>query len=137
MIEASIRKLGLKPENIKILLAGHAHIDHVGGHAYTQKLSQAHVANDRRAGQPHPIRWQGRFPLRWVLGIAFDPVTVDQVFQDGDVIRLGDVALPPRLTRAHTKRSTTFIMNGSEKCSLSFAREWCRVRWIDAAAPPR
>jgi hypothetical protein len=67
---------------------------------------------------------------------AFDPVTVDQVFQDGDVIRLCDVALPPRLTRAHTKRST-FIMNGSEKCSLSFAREWCRVRWIDAAAPPR
>jgi metallo-beta-lactamase class B len=33
MIEASIRKLGFKPEDIKIMLAGHAHIDHVGGHS--------------------------------------------------------------------------------------------------------
>ena len=34
MTEASIRKLGFKPEDIKLLLTCHAHIDHVGAHAY-------------------------------------------------------------------------------------------------------
>src|SRR6185436_4261521 len=38
MIADSIRKLGFKPEDIRILLAGHAHVDHVGGHAYLQKI---------------------------------------------------------------------------------------------------
>jgi metallo-beta-lactamase class B len=40
MIEASIRKLGFKTEDIKLLLTGHAHIDHTGGHAYI-KISSA------------------------------------------------------------------------------------------------
>ena len=43
-IEASIRKLGFKPEDVKFILTCHAHIDHVGGHAYLKKLSRAQVA---------------------------------------------------------------------------------------------
>ena len=31
MIEKSITKLGFKPKDVKLILAGHAHIDHVGG----------------------------------------------------------------------------------------------------------
>ena len=42
MIEASIRKLGFKPEDIKLMLTCHAHIDHVGGHAYLKKRSPVH-----------------------------------------------------------------------------------------------
>src|SRR5438552_13495035 len=34
MIETSIRKLGFDPKDIKILLTGHAHLDHCGGTAY-------------------------------------------------------------------------------------------------------
>ncbi|TNC69817.1 MBL fold metallo-hydrolase [Rubellimicrobium roseum] len=33
MIEEPIRALGHDPAEIEILLAGHAHVDHVGGHA--------------------------------------------------------------------------------------------------------
>lgn len=44
MIEKSVRKLGFKPKDIKLLLTGHAHIDHAGGHAYIKKLSGAQVA---------------------------------------------------------------------------------------------
>src|SRR6516225_3189655 len=41
---SSGRKLGFKPEDIKFILTCHAHIDHVGGHAYLKKLSRAQVA---------------------------------------------------------------------------------------------
>src|SRR3954451_7962288 len=32
-IRASLDRLAVKPSDVKILLAGHAHYDHVGGHA--------------------------------------------------------------------------------------------------------
>lgn len=43
-IQASIRKLGYKPEDIKILLSNHAHVDHVGTLADFKKLSGGTVA---------------------------------------------------------------------------------------------
>ena len=44
LIEASIRKLGFDPRDVRLILAGHAHVDHVGGHAYLKKISGAKVA---------------------------------------------------------------------------------------------
>ena len=41
LIETSIRKLGFKPENIRILLLNHAHIDHAGTLADFKKLTGA------------------------------------------------------------------------------------------------
>jgi metallo-beta-lactamase class B len=43
-VEASIRKLGFKPEDIRLLLVTHAHVDHAGATAYFKKLSGAKVA---------------------------------------------------------------------------------------------
>ena len=39
MIEKSIVKLGLNPKDVKLILTGHAHCDHVGGHAYLKKVT--------------------------------------------------------------------------------------------------
>src|SRR4051794_17321873 len=33
LIERSIAKLGFNPKDVKFILTGHAHCDHVGGHA--------------------------------------------------------------------------------------------------------
>jgi len=114
MIAESIRKLGFKPEDLKILLAGHAHIDHVGGHAYLQRLSGARVAmiaeevDLLQSGGKIDFHY-GRYPQ-----FAFDPVKVDEVFHDGGTIALGGVSMTARLTRGHTKGSTTFIMTVAE-----------------------
>ena len=64
MIVASIRKLGFKPEDIKIIINGHGHSDHAGAFAYIEE-------NFKRAGRDHAARcgdgrgWrQERFSLR-------------------------------------------------------------------------
>src|SRR5205085_6918404 len=44
LVEASIRKLGFKPEDVKWLLVSHAHFDHVGSIAALKKLTGASVA---------------------------------------------------------------------------------------------
>src|SRR5215813_5525318 len=43
VIVANVAKLGFKLHDIKILLSGHAHFDHVQGHAAMQKASGATV----------------------------------------------------------------------------------------------
>ena len=110
MIEASIRKLGFKPEEIRILLTGHAHVDHVGGHAYIQKLSGARVA--MIAEEVDLIESGGKRDFRYGAQpeFAFEPVKVDRVLGDGETIKLGDVSLTACRTAGHTRGSTTFVL---------------------------
>lgn len=110
MIEASIRKLGLKPEDIKILLTGHAHIDHVGGHAYLKKLSGARVGMIAEEKELLESGGKSDFFYGKDEVFQFEPAKVDFVFRDGDDITLGDVTLKALLTNGHTKGSTTFLM---------------------------
>ncbi len=111
MIAASMRTLGFEPADVEILLAGHAHIDHVGAHAAIRKLSGARIA--MIAEEVDLIQSGGRLDFHYgkYPELAFDPVTVDRVFRDGDTITLGGVTLTARLTPGHTKGSTTFVMN--------------------------
>src|SRR6476659_10205826 len=43
LIQKSVESLGFKMTDVKILLASHAHSDHVAGHARLQKLTGAKV----------------------------------------------------------------------------------------------
>ncbi len=111
MIEASIRKLGFRPEEIRILLACHAHIDHVGGHAYIQRLSGAKVWIID--SEKDLLESGGKLDFHYGAspGFRFEPVKADRVFRDGDTLRLGDVALTARLTPGHTRGATTWVMS--------------------------
>jgi metallo-beta-lactamase class B len=44
LIVESIRKLGFKPEDIKLIINGHAHSDHAGAFAELKKLTGAQLA---------------------------------------------------------------------------------------------
>jgi len=48
----------LNQKTIKILLAGHAPVDHVGGHAYIKKISGAQVAMIDAEAPLLEYRWQ-------------------------------------------------------------------------------
>lgn len=110
LIEKSIRKLGFKPEDIKVLLAGHAHCDHVGGHAYLQKLSGAKVAMIREEKDLFESGGKLDFHYGKYKEFAFEPARVDVVLKDEDEIKVGDVALMALLTGGHTRGATTFVM---------------------------
>lgn len=123
LIEASIRKLGFKPEEIKLILTGHAHCDHVGGHAYLQKLSKAKVATIDREKELLESGGTADFHYAKCKEFAFDPVKVDQVFKDGQEITLGNITITPLLTGGHTKGSTTFltkVMDSGKSYSVVF-----------------
>ena len=128
IVERNIAKLGLKLSDVKILLATHAHWDHVAGMARLKRDTGARFlasAGDRRALD------SGTPPSDTNYGVAkFAPVKVDGLVTDGRPVRLGDVSLTPVLTPGHTPGCTSWSLQVTEKgrplnvffpCSLSVA----------------
>src|SRR5262245_14074017 len=113
-IEKSIRALGVKPEDIKILLTTQAHFDHVGTLAHFKALSNASVrimqGDDRLVADGGTSDYLfGQMP-----DSHFTPVKVDVVLKDGDVIALGGVSMTALRTPGHTPGCATYTMTVSE-----------------------
>jgi metallo-beta-lactamase class B len=113
-IAASIRKLGYKPEDIKILLSNQAHFDHVGTMADLKKLSGASV--EAMEGDVKLLASGGK--IDYLFGadprFYFPPACADRVLRDGDTVELGGVKLIARLTPGHTPGCATFITTVQE-----------------------
>ena len=109
MIVESIRKLGFRPEDIKIMINGHAHIDHAGAFAYLKQLTGAQLAVMKddvaamESGDANDFKYANDF--------VYPGVKVDRVLRDGDTVKLGDVLLTAYHTPGHTRGATTWIAN--------------------------
>lgn len=102
VIAANIRRLGFRLKDVKLLLHSHEHFDHVGGHAVIQRLTGATVAASAAAA---PVLESGRdSPEDPQAGMhaAMAPVKVGRRLADGEVVRLGPIALTAHATPGHT-----------------------------------
>ena len=113
-IEASIRKLGYKPEDIKILVSNHAHFDHVGTLAELKMVSGGAVAAMAQdvallaSGGATDYLFSDDAKLR------FPAVKADRALEDGDEIALGGVKITARLTPGHTPGCATLLTTVQE-----------------------
>jgi metallo-beta-lactamase class B len=104
-IVSSIAKLGFKTSDIKIMLSGHAHFDHIEGHAAMQALTGARVMAMK--GDAESLE---RGVDTSALGAeGWAPVKVDRVLQDRDTVTLGDTTLRAVLSAGHTQGATTWF----------------------------
>ncbi len=109
MIVDSIRKLGFKPEDIKIMINGHAHIDHAGAFAFFKQQFGAQMAvmkDDVAAMENGDLN-----DFKYANDFAYAGVKVDRVLRDGDVVKLGEVTLTAYHTPGHTRGATTWVAN--------------------------
>jgi metallo-beta-lactamase class B len=110
-IDASIRKLGFRTEDVRLILNSHAHFDHAGGIAALQRASGALVAASARGaqalerGEPTPDDPQYAFGT---AANGFPAVKRVRVVQDGESVRVGDVAITAHYTPGHTPGATTW-----------------------------
>jgi metallo-beta-lactamase class B len=117
VIKANVEKLGFKLSDTKILIAGHAHPDHVEGDAMMKELTGAQVVvgrvdeaktrEFRPGGKEHPV---------------------DRLIDDGGTVTLGGTTLTAHIMPGHTRGclawSTTLKENGKSyytfiECSLN------------------
>jgi metallo-beta-lactamase class B len=111
-IEANIRTLGFKLNDVKILLNSHAHFDHAGGLAELKKSTGAKLAG--MDGDATVLEQGGRGDYFFGDTGLFPPVKADRVIHDGDTVRLGGTTLTARLTPGHTRGCTTWTMTTSD-----------------------
>lgn len=104
----NVRALGLRFEDIKILLTTHAHIDHVQGHAAVRRLTGARVLVSK-ADAP-VVASGGRGDYLYEGTYAWPPCPVDGLVEDGDRVELGGVVLTAHLTPGHTRGATTWTL---------------------------
>ena len=107
-IRANIESLGLKVSDIKILLAMHAHWDHVGDIAEMKRITGAKFMMEEK---DVPVVEDGgvsdyRFPGGGKQ--TFEPVKVDRALKDGDHVKLGGTDLTVLHHPGHTKGTTSF-----------------------------
>jgi len=105
LIRKSVESLGFKMADIKILLASHAHSDHVAGHALLQKLTGAKVYVMR--GDDHVIASGGEGQYLYSVN-RWKPCKVDRVLEDGDEVKLGGITLVAHRTPGHTRGCTSW-----------------------------
>ena len=106
LIEANIRKLGFKVEDVEVLLNSHAHFDHAAGFARLKKDSGAILAASAgdRLGLEKGV-YPGSEDVAW---LKFAPVKVDHVLKDGDTVRHGGMVLTAHITPGHSPGCTTW-----------------------------
>src|SRR6266404_2399862 len=105
LIQKSVESLGFRMTDVKILLASHAHSDHVAGHALLQKATGAKVYVMR--GDDQVIASGGKGQYLYPTD-CWAPCKVDRVLTDRDEVKLGGVTLVARLTAGHTRGCTTW-----------------------------
>lgn len=113
-IEKSVKALGFRFTDTKILLISHAHFDHCAGSAAVKKLTGArYFVMDADV----PVVESGGkkdFQYGAEKDMLFPPTHVDRVLHDGDTVRLGDAVLTAHLTAGHTRGTTTWTMDETE-----------------------
>ena len=109
-----IRKLGFRVEDIRYILNSHEHHDHAGGIAALQKLSGATVLASPAAAQVissgRPDKTDAQLPHL----VTMTPVTKLRVIHDGEVVRLGSLALTAHFTPGHAKGGTSWTWQSTE-----------------------
>ena len=131
-IEANIRKLGFRVEDVKYILSTEPHYDHAGGIAALARDSGATVVAGAAAatvlrGGTDSLDAQAS----WL--VPFPAVSRLRTVRDGERLRLGGVTVTARATPGHTRGSTSWTWRSCEghQCrAIVFAAS------LNPAAPP-
>jgi len=117
LIDANIRKLGFRSEDIRLIVNSHAHFDHAGGIAALQRASGAAVwasaAGARAIQNGEPTADDPQYGFGKDAN-SFPAVKRVEVVADGQTLRVGDLAVTAHLTPGHTPGSTTWTWRSCE-----------------------
>lgn len=119
LIEANIRALGFDPKDVKYLLNSHEHYDHAAGLAYLQGATGAPLlAREPAIATLRSGKSDRSDPQQLEQHSAFPPVAHVEAIGDGDVVRIGPLALTAHATPGHTPGGTSWSWRScdGERC---------------------
>jgi metallo-beta-lactamase class B len=108
LVAENIRRLGFRLEDVKFLLSSHEHFDHVGGIARLQQLTGAQLIASLEAAAVLRTGAASADDPQAGMHKPFPAARVDRVIQDGETVRLGNLALTAVATPGHTPGALTW-----------------------------
>ncbi|MDQ3523170.1 MAG: subclass B3 metallo-beta-lactamase [Gemmatimonadota bacterium] len=114
LIQANIKALGLRIEDVKLIVNSHAHFDHAGGISALQRASGAAVAASPASA---PVLRHGESgpndPQHGVL-LPYPAVDGVRVISDGETLRVDPLSLTAHFTPGHTPGGTSWSWQSCE-----------------------
>jgi metallo-beta-lactamase class B len=117
-IASSIRELGFRVHDIRLIVNSHVHFDHAGGIAELQRMSGATVAATSWSAS---VLTSGAVPAsdpQFGVIPPVAPVKSVQTVTDGEAVRVGSLALTAHETPGHTPGGTSWTWRSCDgtKC---------------------
>lgn len=129
-VVANIRALGFDPRDVKWIVSTHEHYDHSGGLAALKRatgaLVAANVAGAAALQTGRPSADDPQAP--WLPQV--EPVTVDRLMRDGEVLAVGRLKLTMHATPAHAPGSTSWSWTSCEGATCH------RIAFADSVSTP-
>jgi len=116
----NMRKVGLDPAQIKIVIVTHAHADHGGGAKYLQDRFGARVAMSAQD-------WDGA--AKGGLGGSNNVPRRDIVVAEGAKVTLGDTSVTTVFTPGHTPGAISVIVPVKDGATTHTAMMWGGPQW--------
>jgi metallo-beta-lactamase class B len=122
MIEANIRALGFRVQDIKLILNSHTHSDHAGGIAALAHDSGAQVAASAKSAKTLALGGNDPDDPQYGMGSPYPKVTGVRIVADGETVHVGSLALQMHAMPGHTPGSSGWTWRScEEKRCLSIA----------------
>jgi metallo-beta-lactamase class B len=116
-IDWHIRRLGFRTEDVRLIVNSHAHYDHAGGIHALAAASGATVAASASGADALKRGENTTDDPQYGFGRdsnEFPRVQKVRVVKDGDVLRVGPLAITAHMTPGHTPGSTTWTWKSCE-----------------------
>jgi metallo-beta-lactamase class B len=113
-IVASVRSLGFRLEDVKLIVCSHAHFDHAGGIAELQKLSGARVAASQWTADVLDKGTVPRDDPQFGALIPIARVAHVQSIKEGETLSVGAIRITAHLTPGHTPGGTSWTWRSCE-----------------------
>jgi glyoxylase-like metal-dependent hydrolase (beta-lactamase superfamily II) len=130
-LDKAFAQVGIDPQEVKLIVVTHAHLDHVGAIAYAQQRTRARVlchdyaAAYLRAGESSPVvaqKWLGKL-MNAIMPSRFESIEPDVVFTDE--FDLSDYAIAGKVIHSpgHSQGSLTIVLENGEMLLGDLVRE--------------
>jgi metallo-beta-lactamase class B len=128
MLLAHMRALGVGPNDLRYILASHAHGDHAGPIAAIRRATGAQVLNSAESAVL--MARGGSDDIHFGDAILYPPVQTDRILHDGEVVALGDLRLTAHFIPGHTPGSIAWTWDDTREGTSQ------HIAYVDSLTAP-